>query len=613
MRRTIAVGAALILAGAVAGVPHFGSAQSAASWPTFHADQTRDGISSVTGTTSTSALNEFSIAPSVLSSVPSSPAVDASGTAYIGADNGTVYALSPAHASAPKWTFDTGARVESSPSLSPDGTKVFVGSDNGNLYALAASTGKQLWVTNLGSQVRASPLVSSDGATLYIPSVDGVLYGINTSDGSTKFTFNPGQGSMPTSVAASPDGGTLYVVVGDQMYGVPASGPTATSNNTAFYLDGNGTTTPSVDANGNIYVGTDRGQLDSFTPTSTTPRWVFTVPGGAAITSTPAFVNGYAVFGAGSKYIYAVNESTGQQVWQSLTGGAINSSPAVASGNNTIYIGSSDGTLYGLSQSGTVLFHRSFGSAIDSSPALAPDGTLWVSTRGGTVFRLGATAAPPTPPVPPTGTITPPATSTPVATSVATTVPTATVIPTALTIKLKAKVKPGSRQKITITSTANTVVAIRVNYPNGDHQSHSVTTSALGTAVYSYVQGSSKVTYHGHTATVIATTGTQTATATYSIPFGRIDVSLQPRSLKAGHVVDIVIHTNRYTRVVAYLLFPRSHLVTKYGRTGKKGFASIKYKVPKGLVTSTKRKVIVTGKWRYHKNYSSKSFFTVAK
>ncbi|MEO1084461.1 MAG: PQQ-binding-like beta-propeller repeat protein, partial [Acidobacteriota bacterium] len=61
------------------------------------------------------------------------------------------------------WRFDTGARVESSPTLWRD--RLFVGSFSGFLYAIDAATGRELWRYDTGELVRASPSVA-----------DGVVY-----------------------------------------------------------------------------------------------------------------------------------------------------------------------------------------------------------------------------------------------------------------------------------------------------------------------------------------------------------------------------------------------------------------------------------------------------
>src|SRR5262249_46094927 len=80
--------------------------------------------------------------------------------------------------------------------------------------------------------------------------------------------------------------------------------------------------------------------------------------------------------------------------WASALG-AIESSPAIGS-DGTIYVGSTDGTLYAVTPTGTPKWTFATGNAISSSPALGRDGTLYLYV-GGTGHTLYA--------VTPTGTL----------------------------------------------------------------------------------------------------------------------------------------------------------------------------------------------------------------
>lgn len=627
MRRRYGAVAALLLAGILATGHSFTRAQSAAVWPTFHADRQRDGSSPVNGATDSKSLDRFTFNDSM--NVESSPAVDSAGVAYVGSDDGHVYGLDPAYAAShfggpPRWVRSTGGPVRSSPTLSNDGSTVYVGSDDGNVYALAAADGSIKWKKYLGAPVDASPLLSADGGTIYVPDTGGTLYALSTADGSVKWSWSPG-GSMPFSAASDPSGSTLYVVDGSYLYEVPASGPSGSSPANTLFLDAPGTSAPSVDQNGNVYVGTRFGELESLAPgTATHVNWTYTVPNDSAVTSTPAFFDGNAIFGGGDGYIHAVSQTSGVQAWQVQTGGPINSSPAVARGNSMVYVGSEDGKLYGLqvtSTSGTIApnFPANAGVGIDSSPAIASDGTVWFGTRGAQVYRLGAIGAPGGPP--PTSTGGPAATATPVGstTPVATSTPTPTSTPVTVPLSVSvahSSIKAQKRQTIRVTSSANTTVHIRINFPNGDHQSHTVTTGASGTASYSFTQGDSKIKHNNRKATVIATAGTGTAQATasttYSIGYGVIDVSAEPRSVAAGHTITIYVHAKKGSRVLALLVGTTSRSVLLHGKTGSNGWASMKYKVQKSLVTPKKRTVRVVARFASGKPHNAtQTTFTV--
>jgi hypothetical protein len=65
---------------------------------------------------------------------------------------------------------------------------------------------------------------------------------------------------------------------------------------------------------------------------------------GGDIESSPAVANGVVYVGSLDNNLYAFNASTGQLIWSAATGGGIDSSPAVADG--VVYVGSHDGSLY---------------------------------------------------------------------------------------------------------------------------------------------------------------------------------------------------------------------------------------------------------------------------
>ena len=70
------------------------------------------------------------------------------------------------------WTFNTRARVESSPAIAEG--RVYVGSNDGRFYVLDLSKGALLWEFNAGAPVSASPGLGS--GRVVIGTQDGRLY-----------------------------------------------------------------------------------------------------------------------------------------------------------------------------------------------------------------------------------------------------------------------------------------------------------------------------------------------------------------------------------------------------------------------------------------------------
>ena len=75
----------------------------------------------------------------------------------------------------------------------------------------------------------------------------------------------------------------------------------------------------------------------------------------------PAFLNNLALF-LQSETLRGVNPQNGQVLWSFAGDGGVQSTPLVV--NQTIYIGSNSGTLYGLNASGQQIWSTQVGAAI---------------------------------------------------------------------------------------------------------------------------------------------------------------------------------------------------------------------------------------------------------
>ncbi len=122
----------------------------------------------------------------------------------------------------------------------------------------------------------------------------------------------------------------------------------------------------------------------------------------AGTSSNPAVVNGvvyagsYGMLGPSgfgtNGSMYALNASTGAQLWSYTTGGPVLSSPAVA--NGVVYFGSDDYGVYALNAAtGALLWSFNAGSDVWSSPTVA-NGVVYISSSGALGYPdFGATNA----------------------------------------------------------------------------------------------------------------------------------------------------------------------------------------------------------------------------
>ncbi|MHC4500249.1 MAG: outer membrane protein assembly factor BamB family protein, partial [Planctomycetota bacterium] len=128
---------------------------------------------------------------------------------YIACEDGRLYALD-ADTGAVVWSYDTNSALIGSAAEGRDGT-VYIGSEGGKLYAIDKK-GQLLWTHTTGGPVYSSPAISPNGR-IYACSLDGVIYAL-ARDGSELWSFETGGvgvtgGSILASLAIAADG-TVY-------------------------------------------------------------------------------------------------------------------------------------------------------------------------------------------------------------------------------------------------------------------------------------------------------------------------------------------------------------------------------------------------------------------
>ena len=82
-----------------------------------------------------------------------------------------------------------------------------------------------------------------------------------------------------------------------------------------------------------------------------------------------------------------IAQTDGTEKWSFATGGAVNSSPAIGS-DGTVYFGSDDYKVYALNPDGTEKWSFTTGSNVKSSPVIGSDGTVYVGSRDNKIYAL---------------------------------------------------------------------------------------------------------------------------------------------------------------------------------------------------------------------------------
>jgi outer membrane protein assembly factor BamB len=329
----------------------------------------------------------------------SSPTLGVDGVVYVGVNdfsedginNNKVIALSPDGTL--KWEKIMSNWIDATPCLSADGV-LYIGSWDGFLYALDCETGEELWRFETFGVIAGSAAIGNDGV-IYFGNGESALYAVNP-DGSpvwvdplnpdvaSPFLFDDWVDGSPTIDA---DGN---VWVGDLFGNLKRIAP----NKTELWSVDLGVgipTSPAIGKDGTVYYGDEDGWVIAMTPGQETPKWAFRT-GIAEIKSSPVLgPDGMVYIGSGSGSLYAFDGQTGEVIkpgWPyTEPADVIYSTPAIAE-NGTIYFGSGDKKLYAVSSAGLKLWTFNTGGFVDSSPAIGPDGTVYVGSTDGKLYAI---------------------------------------------------------------------------------------------------------------------------------------------------------------------------------------------------------------------------------
>lgn len=149
---------------------------------------------------------------------------------------------------------------------------------------------------------------------------------------------------------------------------------------------------------GNVYIGTDKGQLLALDAGDGHTVWSFQAPG--AIKASPSYDQGNIFVADYQSSMFALDADTGKPVWRTNTSkvppygeGGFFSSPSIAFGN--VYAARDDGIVYAFDEgTGKVKWSFDTGGAVYGSPAVAQvpgtPPTVYIGSEDGRFFALDA-------------------------------------------------------------------------------------------------------------------------------------------------------------------------------------------------------------------------------
>jgi outer membrane protein assembly factor BamB len=243
--------------------------------------------------------------------------------------------------------------------------RIYVGGASGFLYCLNQSDGKLIWKHRLTDWVRSRPFLK--GKTLYVATLDGMLTALSDQGDTAELLWS--KKLAPHGFTADLVGGShsllacgrdyiMYAVdfeTGDVLWkhGILDG---AWVDGKFYYADWSGGLlgSPTV-VDGVVYIGGPDGFVNAVDVESGKEIWKFETPGTISISTT--VVDGKVLFshlGGFSEHhgfeaeaaYYAIDQKTGQEVWQTSELGKVWVSGAYHDG--VMCIGNMNGTVYGI-------------------------------------------------------------------------------------------------------------------------------------------------------------------------------------------------------------------------------------------------------------------------
>ena len=328
--------------------------------------------------------------------------------AHTGVYAETAIAISPVL----KWKFHTGGRIASSPAIA-DGL-AYIGSDDGKLYAVDIKSGQAQWQFKSGARIASSPAVAN--GSVFFESYDGNFYAVDAASGTLKWKFaTEGErrfagrnlhGTLPKG-ETMPDPfdfflsspavwhGSVFFGSGDgNVYVLDA----ASGSLKWKFATGDVVHASPAIADGTLYVGSWDSWFYAFDATSGTLKWRFKtgedqeIHNQVGIQSSASVSRGIVYFGCRDSNLYAVDARTGKKIWAFNNKGSwVIASPAVRDGK--VYAATSDsGLFYALdARTGARLFALDFKHwPMFSSPAIAGD-FAYIGSHSGKLFAIDLT------------------------------------------------------------------------------------------------------------------------------------------------------------------------------------------------------------------------------
>lgn len=248
------------------------------------------------------------------------PAVVDAGFAYIGNARGTVRAISMRSGKF-AWVHRTPGAPKMASSPAVYGDDIVYHTMDGWVYVLDRLNGRLRWRWYAGSAIESSPIVVH--GVDYFGDWNGEMYALDLR--THRLQWRKYLGAKITSSAAIADG---RLFIGDYAGRLWALSPATGSTRWIGHVNGKIYGTPAV-AGGRVFVPSVAYSLWAF---STSGRYLWRVPAGSYVYSSPAVAKGVVCWGSYTGTFYGASAASGRILWEINTGGAISGAAVIVDG-----------------------------------------------------------------------------------------------------------------------------------------------------------------------------------------------------------------------------------------------------------------------------------------
>ncbi len=328
------------------------------------------------------------------------------------------------------WTFQVGDMIESTATV-VDG-RVYVGALNGTLYALDAQTGEKKWTYQVEGAIKASPSIHNGVA--YFGDGDGIFHAVDINTQAAKWQFTT-EGEIISSANVVGDrvlfgsyDGFLYCLNRENgelvwkletegyVHGTPGvwtqvANDSGKTNNFAIvtgcdsYLrvinidDGTQTqqvnlgayvgASPAISRN-HVYCGTYGTEILGVALDTGEIVWRYRHPKRRfPFFASAALTEDSVIIGGRDKMVHALSQATGESLWTYTAKSRIESSAVIV--GKRAFLGTTRGLFIALDiTTGESVWEFATGSSIVASPSVS-DGRIYIGTEDGILYCFGST------------------------------------------------------------------------------------------------------------------------------------------------------------------------------------------------------------------------------